>query len=847
MRKSLFPLLFILLILLPQECFAATLYENQTISNGAWNCYGIVWVAETFAVGSTAHTVTSIKVKLYQTGTSPDLPGTGTISIKAVDGNNHPTGSDLTSASVDGNSLTTDTAGAWYTYAVSEITLSANTNYSIVLRFPSATSNNQGPWCLQDPSSYSYGTFHHSNDGGSTWLKYTTGDTAFEIWGNPINNAPTNDQLSLDLTGASYKGTKTLLAAKQDYKFVHKCSDANGVTDISYAQITLDQGGKGVVLRATRGSGDSWTFSENSDPSNYVTLNTGGSSHSTSGNQKTFNYLVTINWNWGDSAETLTVRGYVIDSQSASDTDDYSNIFGVEDDLSASSLAVSNYNPAPSEILTFSGYWYYEGTSIAPPDGNYNVQVKLSGVQKGSTDTTLVSGAFSISDVTAESTAGEYAYTVECDHMTSAGTFSTVTVGYQKTTSETMGFSDSISVVVRGITLSPTVSGSSGTTSTIITVSAVWSNGSPIPNANIEIYGDSLLGSALTNSSGIAEISLSGSLHGSGTLTVNCTSGGKYSFPSILTYSIGISSLSSSDSGGSWYVGTARNVGVAFNKAATVNGTSLTLENCTVTFRIIRENVVFASQTYSTFDVATSSYTNTYQFTVTGVSSDGAATFQTVVTQWGSSHILGSHNRTIQIIATGGGQVGPGPSGPSPISPISLMIESADIRVERGKSIFASVALVFSGLTLPGEVTDVEFTVPWVSVNRSLPTIPAPVLGQNVTVNLPLTVSPPLDQPTGSVIVTVTVHATSGTAKVYSTSHLNVAVVDVLISASPLGSLVVAVIVFLLLLVIGWVLVTKKPIKVRRTAKPRLDEDWQLKRVEAKTRDMLKKIRKKSL
>jgi hypothetical protein len=250
---------------------------------------------------------------------------------------------------------------------------------------------------------------------------------------------PTNDQLTLDLTGASYKDTKTLLCAKQDYKFVYKCSDANGVTDITYAQIQLDPTGKNVILRATRGSGDAWTFSEQSDPSNYVTLNTGGSTYSTNGNQKTFNFLVTINWNWGDSAETVTVRCYVIDSVSMSDQDDYTNIFGVEAHLTSASLVVSDYRCNPSQTsLTFSGYWYYDGTSIVPPDGNYAVVIKLSGVQKGSTDTTLVSGAFSINDVTAESTVDSYSYTVEATYMSGAGSFSAVIVDRIKVLSYTV-------------------------------------------------------------------------------------------------------------------------------------------------------------------------------------------------------------------------------------------------------------------------------------------------------------------------------------------------------------------------------------------------------------------------
>jgi hypothetical protein len=241
----------------------------------------------------------------------------------------------------------------------------------------------------------------------------------------PPNNAPTNDALTLDLTGASYKGTKTLLCAKQDYNFTLKVSDADGVTNLNYAEIRLDPTGKNVILRWTESTG---VFSEQSDPSNYVTLNTGTSSHYTSGTQKVLKFYLTINWNWGDSTETITVRAYVIDDASASDQDDYTNIFGVEAHLASSSLAVDDYRCNPSQTLTFTGYWYYEGTSIAPPDGNYAVVIKLSGVQKGSTDTTLVSGAFSISDVTAESTVASYSYTVEATYMASAGSFSAIIV-----------------------------------------------------------------------------------------------------------------------------------------------------------------------------------------------------------------------------------------------------------------------------------------------------------------------------------------------------------------------------------------------------------------------------------
>jgi hypothetical protein len=239
---------------------------------------------------------------------------------------------------------------------------------------------------------------------------------------------PTNDSLTLDLAGASYKGTKTLLCAKQDYKFVHQCSDAEGVTDITYAEIRLDYSGKNVILRVTRNAGDTWTFSEQSDPSNHVTLNVAACTHSTSGTQKTFNYYVTINWAWGDSTETMAIQTYVIDSIGLPDTDNYANVFGVEAHITVSSLVVDDYVVNPSQTLTMTGIWYYDGTVITPPDGDYQIKIYLSAVQKGSTDTTLVSGAFSINDVTAPTILAQYSYTVEAIYMTSAGSFNTVTV-----------------------------------------------------------------------------------------------------------------------------------------------------------------------------------------------------------------------------------------------------------------------------------------------------------------------------------------------------------------------------------------------------------------------------------
>ena len=396
------------------------LYEYYNAGDDIYtSIYDVAWVAQTFTVGGTGHTVTSVKLLMIRYGN----PGTLTVGIRATS-SGQPTGEDLTSGTIDANTFTTDSAGLWYEITVTTYNLVASTKYAIVCRVIGGSVSNYVKWRYDYTSpTYGGGNEEVSGNSGGTWTSESNYDMMFEVWGN---SSPTNDALSLDLTGASYKSTKTLLAGKQDYMFVYKCSDVDGVTDITYAQIQLGLVDKSAVLRATRGSGDSWTFTKEHDPQNCVTLNTGGSSSSTSGNQKTFNFLVTMNWAWGDSAETEGVRCYVIDSQSVSDQDDYANIFGVEVHLTAYNLAVDDYRCNPSQTLTFSGNWFYDGTSIAPPNGNYAVVIKLSGVQKGSTDTTLVSGAFSINDVTAESSVGSYSYTVEATYMSGAGSFTAV-------------------------------------------------------------------------------------------------------------------------------------------------------------------------------------------------------------------------------------------------------------------------------------------------------------------------------------------------------------------------------------------------------------------------------------
>ncbi|GAI89417.1 unnamed protein product, partial [marine sediment metagenome] len=161
----------------------ATLYEYYITGDdtNAFICE-TYWLAQTFTP-SIAHKITSVKLKLYRTG----LPGTGTISIKATDGAGHPTGGDLCSGTIDGNTLTTNAAGAWYEITLGAgYDLNADTKYAIVVRITGGSTSNCIRWrCDETSPTYTPGCFEVSDNSGSSWTSNTGIDFMFEDWGEP--------------------------------------------------------------------------------------------------------------------------------------------------------------------------------------------------------------------------------------------------------------------------------------------------------------------------------------------------------------------------------------------------------------------------------------------------------------------------------------------------------------------------------------------------------------------------------------------------------------------------------------------------------------------------------------
>lgn len=151
------------------------------------NVYGTSWIEQGF-VPATAHTITSVKLYIMRYGSSP---GTVTVGIRATS-TGKPTGNDLCSGTIDGNSLTSTTPATQYEITLGAgYALTAGTKYAIVIRAPNGnTTNFLRPWYQQDPfPAYPADCTYESADSGATWPAalgtYENGTIAFEEWGDP--------------------------------------------------------------------------------------------------------------------------------------------------------------------------------------------------------------------------------------------------------------------------------------------------------------------------------------------------------------------------------------------------------------------------------------------------------------------------------------------------------------------------------------------------------------------------------------------------------------------------------------------------------------------------------------
>lgn len=131
--------------------------------------------------GTLKHTVTQIQLKLY---TNSSGAGTTTMNLYLCDSSGKPTGASLASATLDESTVTTNTAGQYYSFNITETTLSPYSIYCAVL---SSTTDNMRVREYDSGTNTVPPQRVYSNDGGSTWA--TDSNTPFfKVSGNPISD-----------------------------------------------------------------------------------------------------------------------------------------------------------------------------------------------------------------------------------------------------------------------------------------------------------------------------------------------------------------------------------------------------------------------------------------------------------------------------------------------------------------------------------------------------------------------------------------------------------------------------------------------------------------------------------
>jgi hypothetical protein len=142
-------------------------------------CYDDNYIAQTFASGSSAIDIISVKLRVKRTGD----PGAITAGIYAVDGDSKPTGSALTSGTLDYKDLIDDGDTEWIVLPLTSYPLSASTTYAIVISAAGGDASNKYDVRSVGTGTYSDGNILTSDDAGSSWTA-GSGDALFDLYGD---------------------------------------------------------------------------------------------------------------------------------------------------------------------------------------------------------------------------------------------------------------------------------------------------------------------------------------------------------------------------------------------------------------------------------------------------------------------------------------------------------------------------------------------------------------------------------------------------------------------------------------------------------------------------------------
>jgi hypothetical protein len=212
-------------------------YYLTPVTLSANEAYGTYWYCQPFKC-LWPHEIWRVRLKLYREG----LPGTVTIGIRKV-----RTEADLVTATLDGNALTTDTAGQWVDIDfTTHPQLDFLTEYNIVVRATAGDASNSVHIIADSAKTYGGGYVYYSSNSGGSWSYYGSANWAFlfEEWGRDVSK------------GLEYGGCEVLVPAfvAPNGQFTIR----RFFTNVSGGSWTINE--VGIYALGTHYSAECWSF-----------------------------------------------------------------------------------------------------------------------------------------------------------------------------------------------------------------------------------------------------------------------------------------------------------------------------------------------------------------------------------------------------------------------------------------------------------------------------------------------------------------------------------------------------------------------------------------------------------
>ena len=357
-----------------------TLYEYYNSGDNGYGSNGLgsaQWRSQTFTIGNVGgnenFNLDTISLKLYRAGS----PGIINASIRAVNGTGQPTGPDLSSGIIEGNSITESSSGEWYNFSMSDYTLQASTKYAIVVRAAST----EFRWRLHGGSpTYAGGSYEESLDSGVSWLPTANIDHMFEIYSGSVDAGVwrTSDSVSFDVDSVDVTVCRDLTVSNREYELRNDISNSDPCFSIKNGNLSFDGNNYNINGDA---SGTDWAIAISGSYDN-ITIK---------------NHNLT---DWRDGLRLYTSDSIIVrdTSISGSTVNDVSLSSSINNSLINVTYSGNENVPAASDLTRL---WYFS------PQVNYSNGTAINGANVTAYNTTGIIQETELTDVNGQITTWE--------------------------------------------------------------------------------------------------------------------------------------------------------------------------------------------------------------------------------------------------------------------------------------------------------------------------------------------------------------------------------------------------------------------------------------------------------